>query len=211
MNGLSRVLGNIVAANSTQAFDEDEIRYGLEIFLGGLLQTLLLIAVGWWSGILKELLAVMISAGLYRRYAGGAHCSAYYRCTLTCLITFPALAYACRFIDYRYFMVYLIFTMLFSLLFIYIKAPIDTKVKPVTDPQKRASLKLRAAGLVAIMLTASLFVHWLGKDIIAVAILEGICWQTLTMTHLGALYVGFWDIILSNWWVNNMEKEEMRC
>jgi len=211
MNGLSRILGSIVAANSERVFDEDEIRYGLEIFLGGLLQILLLIAVGWSLGILKQLLAIMFSSGFYRRYAGGAHCTAYYRCTMTCLITFPVLAYSARFIDSQYFIIYSVFIMLFSLAMVYLKAPIDTEVKPVTDPQKRFNLKLRAAGLVVILLITSFFTQWLGKDLIAIGILLGICWQTLTMTHLGVIYVRFWDIILSNWWVNNMEKEEMKC
>lgn len=209
MNGLARTLGRVLAENSTLACDEDVIRYGLEVFLGGLLQVVLLVALGWWLGLLKELLVVMFSFGVYRRYAGGAHSSAYYRCTIIGLITFPVLAYLCRLIDYQYFWAYFIFVGLFSLAIIYWKAPIDTEVKPIQESSQRRSLKLRAAGLVTLLLIAALLSHLLIQDLIAISILLGVGWQTLTMTRLGAIYTRFWDIILSDWWVNNLGKEEL--
>ncbi|MGE5391660.1 MAG: accessory gene regulator ArgB-like protein [Deltaproteobacteria bacterium] len=208
MNSLAQALGRIVAANSTSIHDEDVIRYGLEVFLGGFLQVLLLIAIGWYLELLPELLAVLISFSLFRRLGGGAHCSSYLRCTLAGLITFPVLAYISHVVSYGYFEVYLIIITSFSLITIYIKAPLDTETKPIKDPQDRSRLKIGAAWLVAILLIISEFIHLLGHDLIAIALLIGICYQTLTMTRLGAIYMRFWDIILSNWWVNNLGKEE---
>lgn len=209
MNGLALTLSRIIAVNSPSTYDEDEIRYGLEVFLGALWQVLLLAAIGWYLGLLKEILAVLISFGLYRRFAGGAHCSAYYRCTLIALIIFPLLAYLSRFIDSQYVWAYFVVTLLFSMPVIYLKAPVDTEVKPVSDPLERSRLKLRSAAVVTLFLMVALLAHQLGQDLIAIAVLLGICYQTLTMTRLGAIYMRFWDIILSNWWVNNWGKEEL--
>lgn len=208
MNGLALTLSRMIAVNSQSKYDEDEIRYGLEVFLGALLQVLLLAAIGWYLGLLKDTLAIMLSFGLYRRCAGGAHCTAYYRCTLMTLLTLPVLAYLCRFIDNRFFWVYFIVVLLFSIVVIYLKAPVDTEVKPINDPAERTRLKLRSAVLVVLLLVAALWFQWLGQDLMAIAVLMGIGYQTLTMTRLGASYVRFWDIILSKWWENNLGKEE---
>lgn len=208
MNSLAQALGRIIAVNSPSTYEEDEIRYGLEVFLGGLLQVLLLAAIGWHLGLLKEIMAIMLSFGLYRRCAGGAHCTAYYRCTLMTLITLPVLAYLCRLIDNRFFWVYFMVVFLFSMEAIYLKAPVDTDVKPIVDPAERSRLKLRSAILIVLLQAAVLGFHWFGQDLLAIAVLIGICYQSLTMTRLGASYVRFWDIILSKWWGNNWGKEE---
>lgn len=209
MNGLSRILGSILAANSSRDCNEDEIRYGAEVFLGALLQILLLVLVGWWLGMLAELVVTLFAFSVYRRYAGGSHSSAYYRCTIIGLITFPILAYSCRFIDYRFFWIYFISIAIFTLIIIYWKAPMDTEVKPINDPGQRRGLRIRAFVIVILLLAASIFAHMLGRDLVAAAILLGIGWQTITMTHIGVSYTRFWDIALSNWWVNKTGKEEL--
>lgn len=208
MNSLARRLGRILTANSTAAHDEEMIRYGLEVFLGALLQVVLLVIAGWYLGLLKVLLSVVIPFSLLRRLAGGAHCTAYYRCTIAGLVIFPLLAYLCRFINSQYFWFYLIITASFSLVVIYMKAPVDTEVKPINDPQERSRLKTRAAFLSANLLIAASFIYWIGQGLIAIAVLMGIFYQTLTMTRPGVLYMRFLDIVLSSWWVKNLGKEE---
>ncbi len=209
MNSLARNLGRLIAANSTLHHDEDVLRYGLEVFLGGFLQFLLLIVIGWCLRLLPELLTVLVSFSLFRRLAGGAHCNTYLVCTIAGLISFPILAYLCHVISYQYFEACLLIVASFSLVTVYFKAPLDTETKPVKDSQKRLRLKISAACLVAFLLIAAEYCHWVGHDLIAIAILLGIFYQTLTMTRLGAIYMRFYDFILSNWWVTKLGKEEI--
>jgi len=206
MNGLSRVLGSLLAANSTLVFDEDEIRYGLEVFLGGLWQIVLLILAGWWLGILQELLAVMFSAALPRRYAGGAHCSAYYRCTLTGLITFPALVYLCRYIYPQYFIAAYIIISIFIILTVLFLAPQDTTVKPINDYRQRQRLKRKALVVVGFLLITAVILFRIDYQL-AVGILMGLGWQAFTMTRCGTFYMRFFDALLGNWRVKRTGKE----
>jgi len=208
MNGLARILGSILAANASQAYDEDEIRYGIEVFLGGLLQTLLLLFVGWWLGILKELLAVMLSFALVRRYAGGAHCTAFYRCTLIGLITFPVLAFLARYIPTVFFYQLIILVAIFTSIIVFLKAPQDTAIKPIDDENQRQRLRQRALILSWLVLTASLVLFAEGYHLLSMGALLGLFWQAFTMTRWGAFYVRCYDILLSNWWAKRIGKEE---
>jgi accessory gene regulator B len=67
--------------------NEDNIRYGMEIFLGALLQIVILLSIAWVLGIIKPTAAIVCASGFYRRLAGGAHCGRYYRCTIFSIYT----------------------------------------------------------------------------------------------------------------------------
>ena len=134
MNLLARKLAHLLVENSDDTFFEDEIRYGLEIVLGALLQIVLIALVAMLLGIVKEVLVIVCTAALYRRSTGGPHCKTYVRCTVTSLLIFITLAFIIKFIPVNYLPIYITCLAIFSVLVIHLYVPVDNPINIYLAP-----------------------------------------------------------------------------
>ncbi len=197
MKQFAQKLAHLLAQNSHKTVHEDELRYGIEVLLGSFLQAVLLLALSFLSGLFYEAVGIMMASALYRRYSGGAHCTAYYRCTLTSIITFLPLAYLVRLSLPYLNLAVIISTSLVLLLITWLKAPVDNPAKPITDSLQRQSLRRKAllmALVLCLIAVGLLFVspRW------SAAIMMGLLWQSITLTKPGHIYMSLWDNLLLN-------------
>lgn len=194
MKQFAQQLAHLLARNSQETICEDEIRYGIEVLLGSILQIALLLAIAFWLGLFYEAVGILMASALYRRYSGGAHCTAYYRCTLTSLITFLPLAYLTQFLLPYNNLLTVCSAGLVVLTIAWLKAPVDNPTNPITDPMRRQVLRKKSfimAVLLWFLAITLLFVYPLG----GVAIMMGLLWQSITLTTPGHIYMSAWDNI----------------
>jgi len=194
MNLLAKKLAHLLVENTNNYYAEDEIRYGLEIALGALFQIILIIMAAVPLGVGQEAMAIIAAAGLYRRYTGGPHCQAYYRCTITSLVTYILMSYISKYISDLFLPIYTIFTTVLSLLVIHHLVPVDNPTNTIIDESLKKKMKVQSYLVLLLLVTASIWTgYFLKQKPIALALLLGILWQNFTLLPWGHVYIQLWD------------------
>lgn len=194
MNTLARYLAHLLVENTNGSFSEDEVRYGLEIALGAIWQILIIALTALLLGIVKEVLFVALPAAVYRRYSGGPHCRAFYRCTLTSLITFIGLGYIARSIPISYFSLYIACVATFTILIIHSRVPVDNPINPIIDEEIIKKRKQKSYFVLILVLLASIYAFYFSaSQQLSMALLLGLLWQNFTLLHWGHTYINLWD------------------
>ena len=186
------MLAHLLAKNSSENLYEDEIRYGIEVVLGGILQACLLLALAFWLNLFYETAGILVASALYRRYSGGAHCTAYYRCTLTSQCTFLPLAYLIKIFFPYISLLKIICACLFVLIVAWLKVPVDNPINPITDPLRRQSLRQKAL-VVAMVLCLLAMLFLFIYPLWSASLIMGLLWQSITLTAPGHTYMSLWD------------------
>jgi len=197
MHYLAQKLARSLKANSEQTVDEDVIRYGAEVILGALLQLGIFLATACLCGLFYEMAAILAASALLRRYSGGAHCSKYYRCTLSGLLTYLLLAYLVRYVSHEYYVFCLTITALVGYGVIYRLAPVDNPSKRIADAIQRRGLRNKSYIALTILLLLSVIFRQQDCTVAALAILVGLLWQSFTLTPGGGLFIAAWDRFLT--------------
>ncbi|MEW5785490.1 MAG: accessory gene regulator B family protein [Bacillota bacterium] len=144
--------------------DREVAAYGLEYLLSGTIGLALMLLIGLALGCLWETLAMLCSWVLLRTLAGGAHCTALWRCTIVnclgLLAALPATAAA----------VYLFPPALWigaatawTLLAAWLWAPNNSE-RPVHDPGRRVRLRRKALILVLLIGASFLYFGFTGTE-----------------------------------------------
>jgi accessory gene regulator B len=194
MNLLARRIARLLAENANKSLYEDEIRYGLEIALGGLVQIIIIMTVAILLGMGKESLALIGSVVLYRRYSGGAHCQSYYRCTIVSLSHIILLAYICIFIPVSYLPAYITFLAILAIFTIQHYVPVDNLIDPIKDEPLIRKRKQKSYGVLFLLLSISWISSYImGENLVAIALLLGLFWQSITLLPAGQAYIHLWD------------------
>lgn len=211
MNYLARELAHTLAKYANDSFYEDEIRYGIEIALGALLQILLIVLIAVLLGIGKPVLAIIITAVLYKRYSGGPHCNAYYRCTITSLINFIALGYLASFIPVNYLPMYTAGLALLTVFVIHIYVPVDNPINVIDDDSIRRKHKQKSYIVLLLLLVIIMIGYVMGQKLIIISILLGLLWQNFTLLPLGQKYIHLWDHLFDRIELLFKGEEVMKC
>lgn len=131
--------------------DREVVAYGLEYLLSGIIGLALILLAGFVLGFLRETMAILFCWVLMRVFAGGAHCTALWRCTvanvlgiLTALLVTGAVALMIP----PHFWVSA--AAIWALLSIAIWAPNNSE-RPEHDPHRRRRLRRRALVLVFVL------------------------------------------------------------
>jgi accessory gene regulator B len=186
MNWLARKTARILVQNSNKHFQEDHLRFGLELVLGAILQFFLILCIAALLGVGLETMVVLLAAALFRRHSGGAHCSAYYRCTLTSITVFPILGFSVRYFPATYLPYYLIALVIISGVLIYTRVPVDNPTRPITDRNQISLMKIYSAVMLVFLIIAALLGAYIFKQPqIAISIIVGVLWQTFMLTDWG--------------------------
>lgn len=198
MHNLAVRLSEFLARNSNFQGSQDEIRYGLEVFLGAAFQVVIIIGIAFSLGIGKEVAIILISAALLRRYSGGIHCQAYYRCTLCGIFVFTGLGCLAHVVKTDYFAVVFPLSLLLAGMIVYWKAPVDNPANPIVDVGKRQSLKYKSIAILLMLFVTAFVAGQIGYAVAATSILIGLLWQSFTLTPGGHLFINTWDKVFAS-------------
>ncbi len=194
IHSFSVKLGSWLGGVSNQPEKSPVFAYGAEIILGAIVKILVFIAVGAILDILPILAVMVIASGSLRLVAGGAHCTAFYRCLIFSLVTYVALG---LFLDWQTAFLTglstraLIIPLLLCLILNLRWAPCSPDNKPLSGESDILSRKIGAVlicaafSLIVILVGASQWWVW--------AVITGMLSESLTLTPGGEWFVACCD------------------
>ncbi len=160
--------------------DREVIAYGLEYFIHGFSGLILMLFLGWTLGLFVETLVLMFCWVMMRIFAGGAHCTALWRCTvvnsfsmlMVLLLTRGALNYLPPFL-------WVGVAAGWGFLAVLLWAPHNSE-RPILDPLRRRKLRSKAIGVVLLM----------GVTLGTAAFFAGNYWPALSVAGASGLAAG---------------------
>jgi accessory gene regulator B len=91
--------GGSYVAKKVSRFEQAEyLSYGAEILIGSIFKLSVLFFIAIILKVVLEVTILLAVTGLIRTLSGGAHCSAYYRCLVTSVLTLVLLGYTIKII-----------------------------------------------------------------------------------------------------------------
>ncbi|MDQ0286683.1 accessory gene regulator B [Desulfofundulus luciae] len=170
--------------------------YGLELLLGAVVKLVCFVTIPLLLGIFPQVIAALLASVVFRLAAGGAHCTAYYRCLIGSLTTFTGLGFLARWlgeIDAPGTEMALV-AAFFAVTVALIWAPADTPAKPITREGHRRALKIISL-LVPLCYLALVWFFPLRGDLVTASTL-GLAFQAFTVTPAGYRFVEWLDVLL---------------
>lgn len=175
--GFSEKLGELAGLPPEE---REVISYGLEFLLVGVFGLALMLLTGWVFGFLWETAAILSCWIPMRIFAGGAHCTALWRCTIiNCLSLLTALSVTGVVVYLLSVEAWIIGATVWTFLAVGLWAPINSE-KPIKDPLRRQRLRWSALIFVVITGSALLYTSLTGPEY----------WQTLAASGATGLLAG---------------------
>ena len=159
------------------------INYGLEIIVGEVPKTFVMLGVAYLLGVFWESLIVFALLIPYRGAAGGFHLHSHLGCIIATCIQYCGVALLGKYIIMldvaKYILIGIVW--IFAMMMIKLYAPADTEAVPIL--QEKLRRKKRIVSYLAV--TAELIIAvFLQDNVIANIIIFGNLVQTLTITKL---------------------------
>ena len=183
------------------------IRYGAFMLIQVIVALVLSMVLGYFLGILTEVLIVSFSANILRQYSGGAHASKPSICLVIGTTVTIAMAYAAHQIGSIaqtgavFAAGAVVFVWAFNRAKKYI--PVDSKAKPIASIEKKAKMRkisfviLASYALIALGASvASLFFKDQRLFSYSISLYAGVIWQTSTLTITGRKTLAYVDRFL---------------
>lgn len=129
--------GSIGKSLDTTAEQVEVYAYGLEILLGIIVKTTVIIGAGYWLGILDKVLVFLASFTAFRCFGGGVHLSTYNRCLTAGSLIILGLSYLAATADWSQQLTVLVYllTLLWALFAVVKWVPAGTEKKRFIDKQ----------------------------------------------------------------------------
>jgi len=181
---------------------EGRMSFGMELLLGEIVKTTLLLLLSWMLGILLEVLCINIAAGVLRLASGGEHCSEYYRCLVGGTICFTLLGWGVHCLNViftgsgAYITIAIGILLAWAMLSKY--APGETENKPIKSEKDR--VKFRRLSLLIISaygIGMILFMNNYLLQPLVLPILVGMLEQAFTVSPWGYRFMHFVDGVLN--------------
>ncbi|AGL01002.1 accessory gene regulator ArgB-like protein [Desulfoscipio gibsoniae] len=171
------------------------VAYGLEIIIEALIKIIAFILVPFALGILKPFLIAYFTAGILKLSSGGYHCSAYYRCLITTLLVFSAIAFLAIYLPQNIPAFEITVASLLIALVVFIKlVPVDVPEKPIISAKRRKVLRILSM-LKLIALFMVLVIYQPGHDVM-LAICLSVLFHVFTLTMPGRGLLNWLDNII---------------
>lgn len=175
------------------------IEYGIFAILQTFLIGLVVLAPAYFLGIFPQTASFFISVSLLRKFSGGVHSSSVFSCTVisivSCLI-FGHFSYLLSIIlsDMIYPVIFGLSVYLFSLPVIFLKVPVESPNKPISNPLFKKALKIKSIILLSLyIIFGVLIVVLTDNNLTASGIFYGIIlaviWQTFSLTYIGQKFL----------------------
>lgn len=159
------------------------INYGLQLVMGEIPKTFILILIAYVLGVLKLTLLALIFTMPYKTFAGGVHLKTHIGCIIGTSIFYIGNAFASKYIVIHplYIKYILIFAIwIFSMLMIKLYAPADTEAVPILRKKDRNFKKIMSYITMTITLIISIFIK---NSIYSNLLIFGTLIQTITITR----------------------------
>ncbi|MHC6178730.1 accessory gene regulator ArgB-like protein [Clostridium sp. JNZ X4-2] len=194
---------------NTDREKEQIIVYGAVNLLQTIFSILWVVIVGFILGVLYEALIFSASASLLRKYSGGVHASSPNRCIIFGTVVSAAAGLLVdRFLyifSFSAVMGISLFCMAAAFIIVFLKAPVDSIQKPITNENMKKMFKKNSIMTIVIfsiiIIILCLFYNSSYKlyylKIIG-CISLGTLWQSMTLTDRGTAAFKKADLILKN-------------
>lgn len=159
------------------------INYGLQLVMGEIPKTLILIAIAWILGVLEYTVLALLLILPYKAVSGGVHLKTHIGCIVATTLMYTGNAFISQYLVWgnnivKYITVFLIW--IFSVIMIKKYAPADTVDVPILRQKERKIKK----NLSYIFMTITLFCGILVKNnTISNMLIIGVLFQTITITR----------------------------
>ena len=171
--------------------DEDKtevIEYSLISLFLLLFTLLLIIAICWILGVLREGLTAALTMAILRSVTGGAHLGSPWRCVIVSTILPAGFGYLSRhfasFIPERAMLCFLIILLIWGLYYIIRYAPVESEAKPIR-PERRFIYRRLGIGIAIVWAVLAFVLLYFKANGILLASICAFAWQILTLTPCG--------------------------
>jgi accessory gene regulator B len=195
---IGQAVGSYVAKKVSKFEQAEYLSYGAEILLGSILKLSILFFTAFMLDVISEVTVLLIIIGLIRTLSGGVHCTAYYRCLVTSVLTLTVLGYLVK-ITYPFLMLapisVLIGIIVLSAYLYWRYAPLAPLNKPFNSKTKELAFRWYTLSTVMTLSAVSII---LGKNsLIAWTMAFGLLWQAFTLIPVGHSFIRLLDVLLT--------------
>lgn len=161
----------------------EAINYGLQILVGEIPKTFIMLAVAYLLGVFKLSLIAFAVLIPYRGASGGFHLHTHIGCIVTTCIMYSGVALISKYIVLTEVTKYLLIagTWIFGIIMVKLYAPADTEDVPILESKVRKKKQIASYFAITIGLVAALFIQ---DSTISNILIFGNLVQTLTITKL---------------------------
>ena len=159
------------------------INYGLQLAIGEVPKTFIVLFLAWVSGVLDLVLLTILLITPYRAVVGGAHFKTHVKCVLATSIFYISIALIGKYVLIEKKVTYLLAILIwgFSMLMITWYAPADTEDVPILRKKERKIKKVLSYIIMSIMIIVALAIN---NRIITNILLFGVLFQTISTTKV---------------------------
>ena len=159
------------------------INYGLQIIVGEVPKTFIMLAVAYILGVFKLSLITFIILIPYRGASGGFHLHTHIGCIVSTCIMYSGVALLSKYVVIEEGIKNLLiaFTWIFGMIMINLYAPADTEDVPILETKIRKKKQIASYIALSIALIVAIFIQ---NSVISNILIFGNLVQTLTITKL---------------------------
>lgn len=158
------------------------INYGLQLLIGEIPKTLIIIGIAWILGVLDLTILALILMLPYRTASGGVHLKTHIGCIIATSVFYIGNAILSKYLIIEKTIQYILVGVIWipSMLIIKLYAPADTEAVPILRKKERKIKKI----LSYITMTASLIAALLiNNTVISNILIFGTLFQTITISR----------------------------
>ncbi len=159
------------------------INYGLQLLIGEIPKTLIIIGIAWILGVLDLTILALILMLPYRTASGGVHLKTHIGCIVATSVFYIGNAVLSKYIVLEKIVQYIITgaIWLFSMIMIKLYAPADTEDLPILRKKERKIKKILSYVMLTLTLGASLII----KDhVLSNILIVGSIFQSISISRL---------------------------
>lgn len=158
------------------------INYGLQLLIGEIPKTLIIIGIAWILGVLDLTILALILMLPYRTASGGVHLKTHIGCIVATSVFYIGNAVLSKYIVLEKIVQYIITgaIWLFSMIMIKLYAPADTEAVPILRKKERKIKKVLSYITMSLSLIIALLIN---NTIISNILIFGTLFQTIAITR----------------------------
>lgn len=159
------------------------INYGLQIIVGEVPKTFIMLAVAYILGVFKLSLLTFLVLIPYRGASGGFHLHTHIGCIVSTCLMYSGVALLSKYVVLTQMAkyVFILLTWIFGMIMIKLYAPADTEDVPILESKVRKKKQFASYFALTVGLVAALFIQ---NSTISNILIFGNLVQTLTITKL---------------------------
>lgn len=159
------------------------INYGLQIIIGEVPKTFIMLAVAYILGVFKLSLITFLVLIPYRGASGGFHLHTHIGCIISTCLMYSGVALLSKYLVLSQVTKYLLIAVvwLFGIIMVKLYAPADTEDVPILESKVRKKKQIASYIALTVTLVAAIFIN---NSIISNILIFSNFVQTLTITKL---------------------------